>query len=355
MSFEHSIITQLDEKQQSLALKLCLLPCFTQHQIDSIRVINLGLSQPCFEVKYDDKYYFAKYLVASSIEPLASHLAASHGLSPKQVYLGHNWLISEFIAGEGLEQCLQTEDEKLVVLLALLARCHRIPYDITDHNYYLAPKVAQNSTNHSTQHSLPKLDIAAIIWQLWQNTTLSVSQTQVLEPLLNLLQQNLTNVMGKMPIIKAVFCHGDANFSNVIQGESKIKNAGNLYQLIDFECACIAPIEYDLAMLMAVNSIASSKIAMIKRGYQQALISLNQAKKPREIVDNLTTKLEVVASISPCLVTCYLDLSLLINGLWYLSQYQSRQQLKYKTLAIKQLTALAQRYPQARFVVDEMR
>lgn len=351
LSFEHVIISPLDKKQQLLALKLCHLPYFTQHSVSRIRVIEIGLSQPCFEVKYDSKNYFAKYLIADSIEPLASQLAASHGLSPKPVYVDDNWLITEFIAGEGLEQCHQPEAEKLTVMLALLARCHRIPSDISDSQYYLTAQVVLARM----QKSLPKLDITTIIRQILQHTELSSTQEQVLTPLLTLLQQNLAKAIEKVPSVTQVFCHGDANFSNVIVGESDTEKSAKVYQLIDFECACIAPIEYDLAMLMAVNGIDASKITMVNASYQQALISLNHQEKALEIVDNLSGKITTIENISVNLVTRYLDLSLLINGLWYLSHYQSRKQSQYKLLAIKQLMALATRYPQTSFFVDEMR
>jgi len=347
---EHSIISQLDTQQQSLVLKLCQLPCFTQHKIVDIRVINLGLSQPCFEIQCDHKNYFAKHIVASSVEPLASLLAASHYISPTPLYVGHNWLVTEFIEGKELKQCQQSEEEKLTVMLTLLARCHCITYDLGNKQY-----IVEEVMPHPTQQSLPKLDIAAIIWQLLQNNALSASQEQVLTPLLALLQQNLANTNEKLPNIKQVFCHGDANFSNVIQRKNNIKNKSNLYQLIDFECACIAPIEYDLAMLMAVNDIDYRKIEMINLCYQQALISLNQSENTLKIDGNLTNKVPELVGISMELITRYLDLSFLINGLWYFSQYQARKQLKYKTLAIKQLKALAIRHPQTNLVLDEMR
>lgn len=351
MNSEHSIISQLDVKQQSLALKLCQLPCFSQHEIASIQVVHGGLSQPCFHVNYHHKSYFAKFLNANSIEPLASELAANYSLSPKLTYVGHNWLITEFIVGKGLDQSLQSSAEKLSVLLALLVRCHRIPYVMDNSLDYLGENIALNSA----PYCVPKLEIADIINQLFQNTPLSFSQTQSLSALSDLLLQRLANALETESNFQAVFCHGDANFSNVIQRENDAKSVGKLYQLIDFECACIAPVEYDLAMLMAVNGIDDSKVSVIISRYQAALKSSNQQEKPIITIDNSTNNVVNVTSISSVLVMRYLDISLLINSLWYLCQFSSKSKQRYKTLALKQLKVLAIKFPQINSLLDEMR
>jgi hypothetical protein len=99
---------------------------------------------------------------------------------------------------------------------------------------------------------------------------------------------------------------------------------------------------------MAVNSIDSSKVEMITSLYQQALTRLNQQKK-------LTENTQENSDISPLLVTCYYDFSLLINSLWYLSQYQGCKLIKYKILSTKQLMLLAIRHLQVNRLLDEMR
>ena len=280
MKFNQAII---DQQQQSLALKLSHLPCFNL-KVDKISVINAGLSQPCFQVNYENKTYFAKYLIADSIEPLASQLAARDGISPKLIYVGQNWLITEFIAGQGLDDSDHNEEKKLVITIALLARCHSIALASasskneschSDHQN-LIQKISLTDDQLSKQSYLPSLDISATIEQLLQNIVLSSTQHQALKSLVNVLQQNLAETHKIVQHTKQVFCHGDANYSNVIALKNVTKNSESLYKIIDFECACIAPIEYDLAMLMAVNSIDSSKVEMITSLYQQALTRLNQ-------------------------------------------------------------------------------
>ncbi|MBA6391251.1 aminoglycoside phosphotransferase family protein [Colwellia sp. BRX10-3] len=361
MEFDQS---RIEQKQKSLAVKLCQLPCFHLLKVANISVIDSGLSQPSFHVKYENKAYFAKYLDANSIEPLASQLAATHGISPKLIYVGYNWLITEFIAGEGLDTSIQSEDEKLAVMLTLLARCHSIgdlsqnkPQHLNsdiDHQN-LSSVISRSVHQMSKLPFIPNLDIPSTVNLLLQNIVLNASQEQALKSLLNILQNNLANTSKIVAISQPVFCHGDANFSNVIQLENNTKSSIDLYKLIDFECACLASIEYDLAMLMAVNDIDSGKIEIIKSLYQQAFISINQYEKPLKIVDNLVSKAQDIVEISTSLVTCYLDLSLIINALWYISKYQSRKQSKYKKLAEKQLRLLADKHQQANIVLDEMR
>jgi thiamine kinase-like enzyme len=356
LKFEQAII---DQQQQSLALKLSHLACFNL-KVDNISVINAGLSQPCFQVNYDNKTYFAKYLIADSIEPLASQLAARDGISPKLIYVGQNWLITEFIAGQGLDNSKQSEEGKLAVTIALLARCHNIALSSKSESSHsnhqnLTPKISLTDDQLSKQSYLPSLDISATIKQLLQNIALSSTQHQALKSLVNVLQQNLAETHKIVQHTRQVFCHGDANYSNVIALKNETKNPVNLYKIIDFECACIAPIAYDLGMLMAVNSINSSKVEMITSLYQQALTRLNQQQKLTKNIDNLTESTQENSNLSPLLVTCYFDFSILINSLWYLSQYQGRKLIKYKILSIKQLMLLSTRHPQVNRLLDEMR
>lgn len=369
---------------QQLALKLSQLPCFDQHKVIGISVIEAGLSQACFYVKYDNKAYFAKYLSANSNEPLANQLAATYGIAPQLMYVGQHWLITEFIVGEGLDKSPQTENEKLAITIALLARCHSIPHDNFSkqnchHSKYLSLTSSTMALNKkqvlgqvtsktiAAETSLLEisiLDIASTISQLLQHIALSPIQVQTLKKLAKVLQQNLVNQQRELPNPQGVFCHGDANFSNVISvNNTTVKSVSHDYQLIDFECACIAPIEYDLAMLMAVNELDSSKVSMINLRYIKArnniskheVEQVNRPEKSTVIVDNLLGVTMVNANPSNDMVTCYYYLCLTINGLWYFSQYQHRKVVKYQTLAIKQLDLLAIRYPQINILLDEMR
>ncbi len=348
MKFDQSI---KDNTQQLLALKLCQLPCFNQLEVNNISVIAAGLSQPCFHIQYQHKNYFAKYLAANSVEPLASEFAAREGISPQLIYVAENWLVTEFIVGEGLDTSVQSEAEKLAILLKLIAHCHCITHHNVDHHRYLSSAIKSTAK----PKSLPKLDISSTIEQLQLQVQINSSQQHTLNELSALLLKNLAQSEQATANTTQVFCHGDANFSNVIKANNDITNQTGRYQLVDFECACIAPIEYDLAMLMAVNNLELSKFVWIKSEYECQLLHITKSKKVPEIVDNVADYNTRLNKLSLKLVTRYYDLSLLINCLWYLSQFQSRKLANYKILAIQQFKILKSRYPQTNFELDEMR
>ncbi|MGB1263770.1 MAG: phosphotransferase [Cognaticolwellia sp.] len=357
MSFEQSVTLLADVKQQELARTLAQLPCFKPLRLEKVRAISAGLSQPCFYLRHDNQDYFAKRITNNSAEPFASKLAAKQGIAPKVIYSGQNWLITEFIAGEGLDSCVinhgdndgDSTKDKLVITLALLARCHRTPHVIASQD-----STNQDSANQNLQ--LSQLDIAATIKPLLQAVKLGTKQQNMLQALSDLLLQNLARAVEKQSKIEQVFCHGDANFSNVIRLEKRAEKPCELtHKLVDFECASIAPIAYDLAMLMAVNAIDVSEVSTIVSLYLQACKALERTEHPFNIVDNLAPNSEYVGNISPLMVTCYHELSLLINGLWYLSQCRSKKHSNYLLLAIKQLTLLASRYSQLNPLLAQMR
>lgn len=349
MTFDHELHSQADEKKIH---QLRQLPCFTQQTVSNISVIEAGLSQASFHVVCEGRSYFAKYLVENSIEPRVSQLTAAHGLSPKVIYAEQHWLITEFIVGQGLEKSKQSEDEKLAITISLLKQCHAISCHV------------QDNKEQAVLSSVPTLDIPVIISQLLQQLKLSKAQTQALKSLIYLLQQNLVKAYSDVDNIKLVLCHGDANFSNVMAAENSLasakftgtdKDREIAHQLLDFECARMAPPEYDLAMLMAVNDIDFSKAAMINTLYQQMKQAPNKADNIVDNVSSYANKTSVATENSLLMVTCCYDLSILINALWYFEQYQRQQLVKYKILAIKQLLALAIRYPEVNEVIDEMR
>jgi thiamine kinase-like enzyme len=334
-----------------LALKLCQLTCFEQLTVNNIHVIDAGLSQPCFQVDDKNSRYFAKYINDNHVQAEASQLAAIYGISPKIFYTDPHWLITEFKAGEGLDKGKHSEEENLAITLRLLAQCHHVT--IASAGYPKEITLDTARTQQAQALRLPALDVIGTVKQLLQTIEISDSQAHVLQQLCELLRQNLIHATEQVTELRPVFCHGDANFSNVLALEkTMVADDEKCYLLIDFECACIAPKEYDVAMLMAVNGISLSKIEIMHRLYLQAFIELNPQKNNLEVVDDLANNMTV---LSLNLVTCYYDLSLLINGLWYISQYQYRQQLKYKAMAYKQLMLLEKRYPELHTLLRQMR
>ena len=349
MSVEQAEPSLTSNKQ--LALKLCQLKCFEQLTVNNIHVIDAGLSQPCFQVDDKNSRYFAKYINDNHVQAEASQLAAIYGISPKIFYTDPHWLITEFKAGEGLDKGKHSEEENLAITLRLLAQCHHVT--IASAGYPKEITLDTARTQQAQALRLPALDVIGTVKQLLQTIEISDSQAHVLQQLCELLRQNLIHATEQVTELRPVFCHGDANFSNVLALEkTMVADDEKCYLLIDFECACIAPKEYDVAMLMAVNGISLSKIEIMHRLYLQAFIELNPQKNNLEVVDDLANNMTV---LSLNLVTCYYDLSLLINGLWYISQYQYRQQLKYKAMAYKQLMLLEKRYPELHTLLRQMR
>ncbi len=354
MRVDQTKTSLIDNKQ--LALKLCQLTCFEQLTVNNIHVIDGGLSQPCFQVDNKNSRYFAKYIIDSHVEARASQLAAIYQISPKIIYTDHHWLITEFKVGEGLDKGKRSEEENLTITLGLLAQCHRVPMTSAGYLKEIPLDPTRTQQEQAMALRLPALDVVGTIKQLLQTIELSDSQAHILNQLCELLRQNLMNATEQVADLRQVFCHGDANFSNVFALENTmVADDAKGYLLIDFECACIAPREYDVAMLMAVNGICLSNIEIIRRLYLRASVALNQQKNSLKIVDNAPDNIKINDDLSLGLVTCYHNLSLLINGLWYMSQYQCREQLKYKTMAHKQLMLLEKRYPELHTVLSQMR
>ena len=365
-----NLTSGINEQYKPLIKGLCLLPCFAKRKINNVAVIDSGLSQPCFRVQVGEHQYFAKHITSGTTEILANKLAADSDVAPKLIYAEGDWLISEFLSGELLENTQLSEDEQLKVILSLLTKCHRLPFSSSNLNSQIAnSKSANTLVNHSAS-VLPRLEIEQTISQLFQE--LSNQQPDVLNqktPLteINCLMTTAESVLQEIAQIRAevgqsneVFCHGDANFSNVIKLENSTTNDADFrYQLIDFECACVAPIEYELGMMMAVNEIESSKIEWVTSQYAAQQYSRssndiytgNQQGNHTEIVDNLEQMMALPRNITTYHVTRYYVLSLIINGLWYLSKYQQYQGEKYRKLANKQFSLLVKQYPETNIVI----
>ncbi len=347
----------IEQEYQHLAPKLCQLACFENLKLSNITTIKSGLSQPCFHVEYDDKHYFAKYIPANSIELLVSQIAADSTLAPSVVFINESWLITQFLSNNSLDELTLPETEKITITLTLLTRLHSIEL-----NGPGMPLAMQNDKSEKLieqcalkRAGIPKLDITLVINDLLNQIECTEDLAYSLQQLSKQLLFNLETSLKLLPELASVLCHGDANFSNVLQVKTDSKNPLKAYQLIDFECAQLAPFTYDIAMLMAVNDIELTQADFILSEYKRLISSQNQADKTSKIVDNLegngchSHKNEVE------LVTRYYDLSILINVLWYFIEYQHKGQLNYRELAQKQLMLIKTRYDQVNLILNQMR
>jgi len=280
------------------------LPCFTQ--IENITIITSGLSQRCFKISADNKVYFAK-TITDDTEVKITASAARDKLSPEVFYSDQHWLITTFINANNLTLTTLNTDQKIYHAINLMVRCHKIKAKPT------------------------KLDPENIINELINKTHYSKAQKADLLQLTDLILPLLSTTKN------SVCCHGDLNFSNVLvnalineKAKHKVNEKVNQKQidwLVDYECACTAPAEFDLAMFIAVNNLAHYKIDAIIALYQQhSFISIDRQ-----------------------LLNFYLSFCYFINGLWYYNAIQNthvhqkhhtNNQIKLCVLAKQQWQAL---------------
>ncbi|MDX2370227.1 MAG: phosphotransferase [Colwellia sp.] len=244
---------------------LSALPCFTQ--VESISKITSGLSQHCFKVSADNKVYFAK-TINDNTEIAATISAAKSGLSPAVIYHDNDWLISNFIDADNLALSTIYTDDKINHAIKLMVQCHQLKVKLAE----LSPE--------------------DIITSLLNNSHYTTLQKTVLLQLAKLILAPLNDSTN------GVCCHCDLNFSNVLI------NLEQSTWLVDYECACIAPIEYDLAMFIAVNSLASDEITLIIEQY--------------EVQSSVNVDLQL---LNHYLLFCYF-----INALWYFNTYHEKMQ-----------------------------
>jgi len=251
------------------------LACF--NHIETITPIVAGLSSHCYQVYADNKRFFAKKITSPNESTLSIH-AASLNISPKVIYHDKHWLVTQFIDGKNLSLSQHTFDEKILIATKLMAQCHQIVAKPTE----LAPKsIAHALINKMHLSKMQETELLQITSQL----------TSQLEHTTNL-----------------VCCHGDLNFSNILYSLKKEAH------LVDYECGCSAPVEYDLAMFIAVNNFAKDKITTIIELY----------------------KAHSFADIDLPLLNHYLLFCYFINGLWYMDAYNKTDLSKFACLANQQ-------------------
>jgi len=273
------------------------LPCFTE--IDKISLVTDGLSHTCLKVITTTQVLFAKKLNSKTadVEVNAVLACAGQGISPHVIYHDKQWLVTEFVEGKTLVHEELELDSKIAIALKLMASCHHL------------------STVEHVQ-SIPSLDTRQSVNALLINPTSFIApQRDALDKVTRTLTDAIESLMCKTGSM-SVLCHGDINFTNILLGEDQRS------WLVDFECAHRAPVEFDLAMFIAVNNVPKSEINFVINCYEQ------NAK----LVINKT------------LLNLFLLFCCIINGLWYYNQYQNA--IKEKNL----LTLAKQQW----LIFDEM-
>ncbi|PHR83983.1 MAG: hypothetical protein COA59_08525 [Colwellia sp.] len=254
---------------------LSALPCFIQ--VENISTISSGLSQSCFKISADNQIYFAK-TISDNTEVSVTICASKSGLSPNVIYHDQHWLISNFIDANNLALNALSIDEKIHHTIKLMVQCHQL-------NIKPAELAIEDIVNSLVSHS-----------------HYSTLQKTALLELANLIIMPLNDSRN------GVCCHGDLNFSNVL-----INQAQSTW-LIDYGCACTAPIEYDLAMFIAVNNLTSNEVTIIIKQYE----------------------LQSSLNVDPQLLNHYLLFCYFMNALWYFNAYKETMPIEKKQVLLKQ-------------------
>ncbi|SET47349.1 phosphotransferase [Thalassotalea agarivorans] len=264
-----------------LAHSLIRLPCFAGQQV-CIAKINQESNNTCFTVTlqgHKQPSYIAKFgsesIAFKAIYRLFENVTSS------VVYHDSHWLVVEFIEGVQLATAHLSIQEKLTLVGQLASTIHRSK--ISEH---LMPVSAVDIANSLLIAVNPIEREYKLIKHILDAQRISDSD------------QGLAN------------CHGDLNFNNVILDKFGQAKA------IDFEFACLAPIEYELAMCLTVNGcISRNAIESILKGY--------------------------AAPIDTDLLEAYLPICAVINYLWYLQFQKSdknyKQQIKSQWHLIERL------------------
>jgi len=259
------------------------LPFFSE--IQAISLLANGLSQTALKVTTPTQVFFAKklsketacteiscaLLCAGLNTKDVSEQGTNQQLSPQVIYHDQHWLVTAFISGLALVDANLNNDRKMSIALSLMVELHQFPQELA-------------------KHTIPLLDTTRSVKRLLTKPApFLISQGNSLDKVTKSLSASINSLISDSTS-SHVICHGDLNLTNILIDD------GQRPWLIDFECAHVAPEEFDLAMFIAVNNIANQHITKIVAEY-----------------------MNLVPSYRPNggLLNYYILYSLYINGLWY--------------------------------------
>ena len=272
------------------------------NNIKQICVIDSGASAASFKVQTSQGLFFAKYLASTQmhteisclndqkIEVKTNLYAAEQGLAPEVCYFDSQWLISRYFNGIELSKSHLCLNDKLHIAIELMYRCHQL-------------------NRKTCAEYLPVLSIQQTIDSLINYDFYQPEQLYLLQKIADYLATSI-HVEAKS------VCHGDINFTNILLSHQN--QPLKPYYLIDYECACLANVEYDIAMLLAVNHPNNA--------YHKAVIHLYEEFSSYKIDDKLVTR--------------YLCFCYLINALWYFNKFKQTADQTMQKYAVKQFELL---------------
>ncbi|MBU2891699.1 phosphotransferase [Colwellia sp. D2M02] len=263
------------------------LPCFTH--ISKVTDVKGGYSNQCFQVTTNDHDFFAKKVSSELLttEVYLSKVLAKEGLAPAIIYHDQQWVISEFIQGDNLTDSHLSLLDKIAISIELMVKFH----GLLSHNLSQAnvPTASHTATTKKAINSIPPLSIPKHIEQLLI-AEISPDLRATFQKISDQLDLLITPASQGF---QQVYCHSDINFSNVLL------DANQRSWLIDFEYACKAPAEFDIAMLIAINNLPLSLLEQVIFQYQQK------------------AKQQGFNRLNKDLCNRFLLFSYFINGLWY--------------------------------------
>ena len=269
--------------------------------------------------------FVVKDFVESDLQLRVEHevqsLLDDSNLSAKVCYVDCRIIISQFLQGPLLSNPRFSESDRLNYSVNALVQLHQLPI--------------------SGLNQIKKLNPTALIDSFLRQMELKRGSLPVAHQ--QFIQQQVTACLDWcldhiLPLVEQVddsqltLCHGDLNFNNLIVDQ---QCSG---RLIDFESACLAEVEFDLAMLVAVNLLTDIELSHLVSQYRESrrnILLTNQSIKCQYQESN------DVASTKK--VTRYLFFCYLINGLWYLladNQLDAQSQLTYAKQQFTQLQKL---------------
>jgi thiamine kinase-like enzyme len=261
----------------------------SQNESHTIYELSEGLSQQCYELKTYNQSYIIKQFddkINFCVEFFIYHALKDSEISAELITSlsegNQHCLMLKKLEGISLNAAQINPAAKLVLATELLASFHHQLRDL--------PR-----KQPSVISSLPLSDTLFI---LLEKTHLNSAKHQLVSKAIN---NSLRRLLAHKPNdSQHICCHGDLNFSNIFQCEGQLKT-------IDFESASFMPAEYDIAMMLAVNEFDETAIAGACQTYQQATAKFSPKRRYSQILNQE-------------LIQAYYLISILINGLWYVSK-----------------------------------
>ncbi|WP_162272306.1 phosphotransferase [Thalassotalea crassostreae] len=262
--------------------------------------ITQGLSHCCFRAIADKQTLFVKVFSErnasvndhSFIEQQAmiAKLTGDCGLSPKLIDVDkeHRLLINEYVAGQSPKltasdtEADKEADKQSTQTIKILAECAY--------------------RTHQLVLPVSAIKLQKVIQQLLRAVNLSDEQNSDILGRVN-------QIVDEIAIDKSnlVSCHGDINLNNILLTDHTNCHIGsNLIQLVDWEYACLAEREYEVAMCASINQLSRSQTADLVHYYQQ-LSSINGVATVK-LDNNKVTRYLVICNIINHLWFCLYDL-----------------------------------------------